>query len=73
MAYGNFKGLHRRTIRDNVLRDKAFNIAKNLECERYQRGLSSMFINSLIRNLQVEQLKMKLFSRRKNWQKNDRN
>ena len=28
MAYGNFKDLKRRTYCDNVLRDKAFNIAK---------------------------------------------
>ena len=29
MVYGDFKDLNRRTIADNVLRDKAFNIAKN--------------------------------------------
>ena len=29
MAYGDFKGLARRTASDEVLRDKAFNIAKN--------------------------------------------
>ena len=29
MAYGDFKDLNRRTIADKVLRDKAFNIAKN--------------------------------------------
>ena len=28
MAYGDFKDLKRRTAADNVLRDKAFNIAK---------------------------------------------
>ena len=36
MAYGDFKGIERRTASDKVLRDKAFNIAKN------QRGLASM-------------------------------
>ena len=29
MDYGDFKDLARRTASDNVLRDKAFNIAKN--------------------------------------------
>ena len=42
MAYGCFKGLKRRTSADNVLRDKAFNIAKNPKYDGYQRGLASM-------------------------------
>ena len=42
MAYGDFKDLKRRTAADNVLRDKAFNIAKNPEYDGYQRGLASM-------------------------------
>ena len=42
MAYGDFKDLKRRTASDKVLRDKAFNIAKNLKYDGYQRGLSSM-------------------------------
>ena len=29
MAYGQFKDLERRTASDKILRDKAFNIAKN--------------------------------------------
>ena len=29
MAYGDFKDLNRGTAADKVLRDKAFNIAKN--------------------------------------------
>ena len=29
MAYGDFKNLNRRTAAKKVLRDKAFNIAKN--------------------------------------------
>ena len=29
MVYGDFKDLNRRTAADKVLRDKAFNIAKN--------------------------------------------
>ena len=42
MAYGDFKDLKRRTAADNVLRDKAFNIAKNLKYDGYQRVLASM-------------------------------
>ena len=42
MAYGDFKDLKRRTFSDKVLRDKAFNIAKNRKYDGYQRGLASM-------------------------------
>ena len=40
MAYGDFKDLARRTASDKVLRDKAFNIAKNPKHDGYQRGLA---------------------------------
>ena len=42
MAYGDFKDLKRRTAADNVLRDKAFNIAKNSKYDGCQRGLAIM-------------------------------
>ena len=42
MPYGDFKDLARRTASDKVLRDKAFNIAKNPKYDGYQRGLASM-------------------------------
>ena len=42
MAYGDFKDLTRRTASDKVLRDKAFNIAKNPKYDGYQRGLACM-------------------------------
>ena len=42
MAYEDFKDLARRTASDNVLRDKVFNIARNLKYDGYQRGLASM-------------------------------
>ena len=42
MAYGDFKDFKRRTVADNVLRDKAFNVAKNPKYNGYQRGLASM-------------------------------
>ena len=41
MAYGDFKDLIRRTVSDKLLRDKAFNIAKNPKYDGYQRGLAS--------------------------------
>ena len=42
MAYGDFKDLKTRTASDKILRDKAFNIAKNPKHDGYQRGLASM-------------------------------
>ena len=42
ITYGDFKDLKRRTFYDKVLRDKAFNIAKNPKYDGYQRGLASM-------------------------------
>ena len=41
MAYGDFKDLARRTAADKVLRDKAFNIAKDPKNDGYQRRLAS--------------------------------
>ena len=45
MAYGDFKDLKRRTASDKILRDKAFNIAKNPKYDGYERGLASMVYN----------------------------
>ena len=42
MVYGDFKDFARRTASDEVLRDKAFNIAKNAKYDEYQRGFASM-------------------------------
>ena len=42
IAYGDFKDLTKRTTADKVLRDEAFNIAKDLKYDGYQRGLPSM-------------------------------
>ena len=41
MAYRDFKDSARRTASDKVLRDKAFEIAKNSKFDGYQRGLAS--------------------------------
>ena len=45
MAYGAFKDLKRRTASNKVLKDKAFNIAKNPKYDGCQRGLASMVYN----------------------------
>ena len=37
MAYADVKDLNRWTAADKVLRDKAFNTNKNLNCDGYQR------------------------------------
>ena len=42
MAYGDFKDLTGRKASDKILRDKTFDIAKNLKYDGYQRGLASM-------------------------------
>ena len=56
MAYGDFKDLNRRTAGDKILRDKAFNIAKNPKYDGYQLRLSSVVYNFFDKKLQVEQL-----------------
>ena len=50
MAYGDFKDLARRTASDKVLRDNAFNIAKNPKYDGYQRRLASMVDKFLIKS-----------------------
>ena len=54
---------------DKVLRDKAFNIAKNPKYDGYQRKLASMVYKLLIRNLlvlilQAVELKMRICQNR---------
>ena len=41
-AYSDSKNVTKRTIADKILRDKAFNIAKDTKYDGYQRGLASM-------------------------------
>ena len=45
MANEDFKDLDRRTAADKVLRDEAFNIAKNPKNGEYQSRLASMVYN----------------------------
>ena len=42
MAYGDFEDLKKGTVSDKVLKDKAFNIAKNPKYGGYQKRLASM-------------------------------
>ena len=42
MAYGDFKDLISRAVSEKILRDKAFNIAKNPKYDGYLMGLASM-------------------------------
>ena len=53
LAHGDFKDLARTTASDNVLRDKAFYIAKNPKYNGYQRKLHLWFINFLIKGRKV--------------------
>ena len=50
MAYGDFKDLKRRTFFNKVMRNKAFNIAKNPKFDIYQRGLTSMIYKFFDKN-----------------------
>ena len=62
MVYGDFKDLERRTASGKVLRDKAFNIAKNPKYDGYQRGLSSMVYNFFDKKSKVSGVNMPLQS-----------
>ena len=42
MAYGDFTDLAKTTAADKVLKNKAFNIAKDTKYDGYQRGLACM-------------------------------
>ena len=61
MAYENFNDSARTTASDKILRDIAFDIAKNPKCDGYQRGLVQWFIISLIKKKRlIEVLKWKI-------------
>ena len=60
MTSGFFKDLTRRTASDKILRDKAFDIAKNTKCDGYQRGLGSMVYKYFDKKLLVEVLKIRI-------------
>ena len=41
-AYSDSKGLAKRTISDKILKDRAYEIARNRNYDEYQRALASM-------------------------------
>ena len=45
IAYGGFKYLSKRTAADKILKNKAFDFAKDPKYDGYQRGLASMVYN----------------------------
>ena len=59
--HGGFKDLTRWTASDKLLRNRAFNFAKSLKYDGYQRGITSMVSKFFIKNFQGEQSKMKVF------------
>ena len=59
IACGDFKDLTRRTVLDKILRDKAFNIAKNTKYDGYQLGLASMVYKFFDKKPQMKQLYFK--------------
>ena len=63
MAYGDFKNLTGRTACDNILHNKAFNIAKYVIAKIMMDitgVLLQWFTYVLIKTLRVELLKMKI-------------
>ena len=61
MAYGDFKDLVRRTTSDKILRDKAFNFAKNPRYDANKRELASMVYSFFDKKILVVVLKMRIF------------
>ena len=62
MPYGDFKDLNRREPTDKLLRDKAFNIAKNPKCDGYQRGLASIVYKCFDKKTSVGTVKNEIIS-----------
>ena len=60
MAYGDSRDLTRGRASEKILRDKAFDIAKNPKYDGYQRGIASLFYKFLIKKLLVVVLKMRI-------------
>ena len=59
IAYGDYKDLARITAADKVLRDKAFNIAKDPKYDGYQRRLASIvyiFFNKKISGSSIKSM-----------------
>ena len=65
MAYGDFKDLARRTQSDKVLRNNAFNIAKNTKYGECQRGFDSVVYKFFDKKSAVSGIKNQITQ---NWQ-----
>ena len=61
MAYGSFKDLNTRTAAVKVLQGKAFYITKHWKYDGYKCGLASIVYKFLIKEVLLEQLKMKFY------------
>ena len=57
VAYSDSKDLTKRTIADKILRNRAFNIAKDPKYDGYQRGLASMVYRLFDKKSKEELLK----------------
>ena len=44
VAYSDSKDLTKRTVADNILRNRVFNIPKDQTYDEYQKGLASMVL-----------------------------
>ena len=53
MVYGDYNDLVKRTASDKVLRNKAFNIAKDPKYDGFKEGYLLWFINFFIKRLQA--------------------
>ena len=63
MAYKDFKDISRRKASDKILRDKAFNTAKNRNYDGYQRGLASMVYSFVDKKFYGSGVKSKITSK----------
>ena len=60
VAYSNSKDLTKRTVVDKILKNKAFNIAKDPKYDGYQRGLASMVYKFLDKKFEGSGVNTKL-------------
>ena len=62
MAYGDFKDLPKRIASDKILRDKAFDTAKNSKNDGCQRGLASMIYTCFVKRTSGGAIKSEIMS-----------
>ena len=55
MACGDFKYLKKRTLSDKILKDKAYNFAKNPKCDGYQRLFDKKSASGDVPNNDIKQ------------------